>query len=81
MLSLLHLLLAERSILIRLNFKRNSNKSDMREFVIDIKNLVVKHWGKLIILWLLASLILNYGDFMDGFHEGYNSVTKERSVK
>jgi hypothetical protein len=53
----------------------------MKEFVIDIKNLVVKHWGKLIILWLLASLILNYGDFMDGFHEGYNSVTKERSVK
>jgi hypothetical protein len=53
----------------------------MKEFVIDIKNLVVKHWGKLIIIWLLATIILNFGDFMDGFHEGYNSVKKERSAK
>ena len=53
----------------------------MKEFVIDIKNLVVKHWGKLIIIWLLATIILNFGDFIDGFNEGYNSAKKERSAK
>lgn len=45
----------------------------MKEFAIDIKNLVVKHWGKLIITFLLASLILNFGDFLDGFNEAQAS--------
>ena len=51
----------------------------MKEFVIDIKNLVVKHWGKLIILWLLATIILNYGDFMDGFHEGIKAQSHDHA--
>jgi hypothetical protein len=38
----------------------------MREYLTDIKNLVIKHWGKLIITYLLASLILNFGDFKRG---------------
>jgi hypothetical protein len=42
----------------------------MKEFVIDIKNLVVKHWGKLIITFLLASLILNFDDAKRGWIEG-----------
>lgn len=42
----------------------------MEEFIIDIKNLVVKHWGKLIVVFLLGILILNFGDFIDGFNEG-----------
>jgi hypothetical protein len=49
----------------------------MKEFVIDIKNLVVKHWGKLIIVWLLATIILNFNDFKDGFIHGYNSARSE----
>jgi len=46
----------------------------MKEFVIDIKNLVVKHWGKLIIIYLLGSLILNFGDAKRGWIEGMKEV-------
>ncbi len=53
----------------------------MKEFVIDIKNLVVKHWGKLIIIWLLATIILNFGDFMDGIKEGWNAAGAEAQDK
>ncbi len=47
----------------------------MKEFVFDLKNLIVKHWGKLIIVTTLVILIVNYKDvtkgFMDGFRDGY----------
>ena len=49
----------------------------MREFVIDIKNLVIKHWGKLIVIYLLGSLLLNFNDVLDGFNEGWNSSKNE----
>jgi hypothetical protein len=49
----------------------------MREFVIDIKSLVIKHWGKLIVIYLLGSFILNFNDVLDGFNEGWNSSKKE----
>ena len=49
----------------------------MREFVIDIKNLVIKHWGKLIVIYLLGSLLLNFYDVIDGFNEGWNSSKSE----
>lgn len=53
----------------------------MKEFVIDIKNLVVKHWGKLIIVWLLASLILNFDDFLDGINQGWKEAEAEAQDK
>jgi hypothetical protein len=53
----------------------------MKEFVIDIKNLVVKHWGKLIIIYLLGSLILNFGDFIDDIKEGWNAAEAEAQDK
>ena len=48
----------------------------MKEFVNDIQNLIVKHWGKLIVVFVLVSMILNYHDVVKGFNEGYNSVKK-----
>jgi hypothetical protein len=46
----------------------------MKEFVNDIQNLIVKHWGKLIVTILVVGLIANYKDAMKGFKEGYNSA-------
>ncbi|MEN9702547.1 MAG: hypothetical protein RIR55_1889 [Bacteroidota bacterium] len=46
----------------------------MKEFVNDIQNLIVKHWGKLIAVFLIAGLIYNFDDAVKGFNDGYNSV-------
>ncbi len=46
----------------------------MKEFVNDIQNLVVKHWGKLIVVFLIIGTIINYNDVVKGFNDGYNSV-------
>ena len=50
----------------------------MKEFVNDIQNLIVKHWGKLIVLsvlvFFIVSFIFNYDDVVKGYNEGYNSV-------
>jgi hypothetical protein len=46
----------------------------MKEFIIDIQNLIVKHWGKLIAIFLIAVLIYNFDDAVKGFNDGYNSV-------
>ncbi len=55
------------------------NKSiSMKEFVNDIQNLIVKHWGKLIVLsvlvFFIVSFTFNYNDVVRGFNDGYNSV-------
>ena len=46
----------------------------MKEFVNDIQNLIVKHWGKLIVVFLIVGTIINYNDVVKGFKDGYNSV-------
>ena len=50
----------------------------MKEFVNDIQNLIVKHWGKLIVLsvlvFFIVSFTFNYNDVVKGFNDGYNSV-------
>lgn len=46
----------------------------MKEFINDIQNLIVKHWGKLIVTILVLGLIANYKDVIKGFNEGYNST-------
>ena len=46
----------------------------MKEFVNDIQNLIVKHWGKLIVVFLIVGSIINYNDVVKGFNDGYNSV-------
>ena len=34
----------------------------MKDFVKDIRNLIVKHWGKLIVVFLIVGTIINYND-------------------
>ena len=51
----------------------------MKEFASDIQNLIVKHWGKLIVTILVVGLIVNYKDAMRGFKEGYNSTRHTQS--
>ena len=46
----------------------------MKEFVKDIQYLIVKHWGKLIIVFLIVGIIINYNDVVKGFKDGYSSV-------
>jgi hypothetical protein len=46
----------------------------MKEFVNDIQNLIVKHWGKLIVIFFIVGTIINYKDVVKGFNDGYNSV-------
>ena len=46
----------------------------MKQFVNDIQNLIVKHWGKLIIVFLIVGTIINFNDVVKGFNDGYNSV-------
>ena len=51
----------------------------MKEF--DIKNLVVRYGGKIVLALILASLILNFGDIIDGIKEGWNAAGKEAQNK
>ena len=46
----------------------------MKEFVNDIQNLIVKHWGKLIVVFLVVGIIYNFNDVKRGFMNGWNSV-------
>jgi len=46
----------------------------MKEFVNDIQNLIVKHWGKLIVTVIIVTLLINYKDVYTGFRDGWNSV-------
>ena len=43
-------------------------------FVKETQNLIVKYWGRLIVVGLLIVFISNYNDFKTGFNEGWNSV-------
>jgi hypothetical protein len=57
----------------------------MKEFVKDIQNLIVKHWGKLIITTIIVTLLINYKDVYngarDGFRDGWNSVDNTTQSK
>jgi hypothetical protein len=46
----------------------------MKEFAIDVKNLVEKHWKQLIVIAIVVSMLSNYRDIKQGFVDGYNSV-------
>ncbi len=46
----------------------------MKEFINDIQKLIVKHWGKLIVVFLIVGTIINYNDVVKGFNDGYNCV-------
>jgi len=46
----------------------------MSEFAKDFQNLIVKHWGKLIVVGLNIGFISNYNDVKSGFNDGWNSV-------
>jgi hypothetical protein len=48
-------------------------KINMKEFVNDIQNLIVKHWGKLIVITIIVTLLINYKDVYNGSRDGWNS--------
>ena len=55
----------------------------MKEYINDIQNLIVKHWGKLIITTIIVTLLINYKDvsngFMDGFRDSYYGKNKTQT--
>ena len=53
----------------------------MKEFVNDIQNLIVKHWGKLIVVVLVVGVITNYNDVKRGVVDGWNSVDNTTQTK
>ncbi len=57
----------------------------MKEFVKDIQNLIVKHWGKLIVTVIIVTLLINYKDVYTGakggFRDGWNSVDNTTQSK
>ena len=53
----------------------------MKEFVNDIQNLFVKHWGKLIVVFLVVGIISNFNDVKRGFMNGWNSVDNTTQTK
>jgi len=57
----------------------------MKEFVKDIQNLIVKHWGKLIVVFFIVGIITNYNDvkrgFVNGWNKGYSGETNTQSNK
>ena len=53
----------------------------MKEFVNDIQNLIVKHWGKLLVVILVVGVITNYNDVKRGVVDGWNSVETNNQSK
>jgi len=53
----------------------------MKEFVKDIQNLIVKHWGKLIVVFLIVGTIFNYNDVKRGVLDGWKSVNNTTQTK
>ncbi len=43
----------------------------MKEYINDVKNLIVKHWGKLIVTIIIITLLINYKDVYNGFRDGF----------
>ncbi len=43
----------------------------MKEYINDVKNLIVKHWGKLIVTTIIITLLINYKDVYNGFRDGF----------
>ena len=43
----------------------------MKEYINDVQNLIVKHWGKLIVTIIFVNLLINYKDFSNGFMDGF----------
>jgi len=53
----------------------------MKQFVNDIQNLIVKHWGKLLVVLLIVGTIINYNDVKRGVVDGWNSVDNTTQTK
>ena len=53
----------------------------MKEFVKDFQNLIVKHWGKLIVVFLVVGIITNFNDVKRGVVDGWNSVDNTTQTK
>jgi hypothetical protein len=53
----------------------------MKEFVNDIQNLIVKHWVKLLVVFLVVGVITNYNDVKRGFVDGWNSDDNTTQTK
>jgi hypothetical protein len=46
----------------------------MKDFLIDLQNLIIKHWIKLIVVFLIIELIVNFNEVKKGFMDGWYSV-------
>jgi len=46
----------------------------MKEYINDVQNLIVKHWGKLLVVCLVVGIITNFNDDKRGVVDGWNSV-------
>ena len=53
----------------------------MKEYINDVQNLIVKHWGKLIVVVLVVGVITNYNDVKRGVVDGWNSVETNNQSK
>ena len=53
----------------------------MKEFINDIQDLIVKHWGKLLVVVLVVGVITNYNDVKRGVVDGWNSVETNNQSK
>lgn len=53
----------------------------MKEFVNDIQNLIVKHCGKTIVVFLIIGTIINYNDVKRGFTNGWKSLDNTNQSK
>jgi hypothetical protein len=53
----------------------------MKKFVNNLQNLIVKHWGKLIVVFLIVGTIFNYKDVKRGVLDGWNSVNTTTQIK
>jgi hypothetical protein len=53
----------------------------MKKFINYVQNLIVKHWGKLIVVFLIIGTIINYNDVKRGFTNGWKSLDNTNQSK
>ena len=41
--------------------------------------MIVKHWGKLVVIFFVIGLLSNYNDVVNGFNDGYNKLRHTQS--
>ena len=68
-------------ILSILSINKISSSNNTKEFVSDLQNLILKHWGKLVMIFLFIGFIENYKDVKRGFVDGWKAVETNNQSK